>query len=340
MNKPGNGARFNRQIVDEAAEWFVELNAGDGDSAAQRRFDAWLRKSPEHVRAYLAMFPLWEDAALVDSKRAVSSAELIASARADGNVVPLAVAPPHEARARSHSSKRFLLAASLAGVCVLAGIVAWIQISSRGTYATDIGEQRVIALADGSSIELNALSRVRVRFSEAERDVDLLAGQALFRVAKDRSRPFVVRGGVASVRAVGTQFDVYRRKDSMVVTVLEGRVAVPLAKARGDIEVSAGEQILVSPEVAPAPPKHVNVESATAWRKRQLVFRATPLREVAEEFNRYNERKLVVADARIESLQINGVFSSTEPASLIRFLRAQPDLHVDESDTEIRITSR
>lgn len=92
-------------------------------------------------------------------------------------------------------------------VVALVSVSAWLY-AERNTYGTGIGEQRSITLSDGSIIELNAHSKVRVAFHDRERDLELLEGQALFRVAKNRNRPFVVHAGGTSVRAVGTQFDV------------------------------------------------------------------------------------------------------------------------------------
>ena len=102
----------------------------------------------------------------------------------------------------------------------------WWGLSKPTTYSTAIGEQRSFTLADGSTIELSPRSRVRVRLSDRERDIQLLDGQAFFTVTKDVNRPFVVAVDQARVRAVGTQFDVNKRRSGTTVTVLEGRVAV------------------------------------------------------------------------------------------------------------------
>jgi len=257
MNTSESKPKLNRQIVEEAAEWFVEFSTGDADLAARQRFDEWLRMSPEHVRAYLEILPIWEDGAVAPPGQEVSPELLIAWAQGADNVVPLdrvsraprpsspapgmtapdpsdricpagGVEEPRAIRLPDHvfSRRRFATAASILLVCAGGGVFAWHQIYRAPTYATDVGEQRSIVLADGSTIELNARSRVRIRFTEQERDIDLLQGQALFSVAKDHERPFIVRSDKTRVRAVGTQFDVYRRTTGTTVTVLEGRVAV------------------------------------------------------------------------------------------------------------------
>ncbi len=117
----------------------------------------------------------------------------------------------------------------------------WWQANRYPLYSTDIGERRSITLADGSTVDLNARSKLRIEFSSAERRVELLDGQALFQVAKDKQRPFIVHSGDATVRAVGTQFDVYRKDSGTTITVLEGRVAVYLQRARGDQTNTASE---------------------------------------------------------------------------------------------------
>lgn len=256
-----------------------------------------------------------------------------------------------------------------------------------------------MTLADGSTVDLNARSKLRIEFSGAERRVELLGGQALFQVAKDQNRPFIVRSSHATVRAVGTQFDVYRKAGSTTVTVLEGRVAVystahaepstsgsaeppsapsqtaglPPALAQGQapgrspatplssghsasaplkapgladpsgstaIFLSAGEQVTVTPaQVLPAP-AHADIAATTAWMQRRLIFDGSKLSDVVQEFNRYNRRQLVIEGAQLSDFHVSGVYSSTDPASLIRFLREQPGMKITEDENEVRIAPR
>jgi transmembrane sensor len=102
--------------------------------------------------------------------------------------------------------------------------------------------------------------------------------------------------------------------------------------------LSAGEQVTVDSATA-SKPKRANVAATTAWTQQRLVFFRTPLTEVAEEFNRYNKRQLAVRDTELRTFHVSGTFSSTDPASLIRFLRAQPELQVSETSSEIDVTS-
>jgi transmembrane sensor len=366
---------MNKQVYEEASEWLVELRVDeDVDASTRERLDAWFRESPHHIRAFLELSSIWEDGSDPDLDRRNSTDALIVRARAATNVVRLEpgereARKPREDSTHVHRSVfvavalarilswRSVLTASLMLACLTTGLgVLYHNLSS--TYATQTGEQRSIRLRDGSQLTLNSRSRIRVRYSERERDVDLLEGQALFQVAKDPARPFVVRSGSTRVRAVGTLFDVYRKTAWTTVTVVEGRVAVlpvlnvpgrPLDRARtpdiadsgdsGAILVSAGDQVTVTPS-AVTQPTHANVAVVTAWTQRELVFDLTPLPDVIQEFNRYNVRQMIVSDAKLNDFHVTGVLSTTDPASFLRFLRAQPGISVEETDREIRISKK
>jgi len=355
----------DRDIVAEASAWFVEFRAGDVPAATRARFDEWLRRSPEHIQAYLEVSAAWSELPTSDPEGRLDVAALVARARAsvEDNVahlglltaftppIPQGVSPAaHRGRKLSQTAGLWYgLAASILLTAITS--TAWLY-AQRNVYTTDVGEQRTVPLADGSTIELNALSRVRVRLSEDVRNIELIQGQALFHVAKDRTRPFIVQSGVTTVRAVGTQFDVYRKTSGTTVTVLEGEVAVldatlseatapapPGTSLAPAILLGAGQQVTVTPHQV-SKPKKADTTAATAWTQQRLIFDATPLSDVADEFNRYNTKKLLIADTALRSLGISGVYSSADPGALIGFLRAQPNLQVTETDREIRVTRR
>jgi transmembrane sensor len=354
---------MNKQIIEEAAEWFVEFSTGDPDRSTKQAFDAWLRQSPQHVRVYLELLPTWEDAALPLPGQSASAGQLIAWARQSESVVswhgtrestaPAAIAAVINCQAARSPSKsrlpRIRLAWAASMVLATVGAFLFWSFNFKGqTYTTGIGEQRIIKLDDGSTVELNTASRIRVHFSKHQRDIDLSQGQALFHVAKDRTRPFIVASNVTRIRAVGTEFDVYRRESGTTVTVLEGQVTVLNNSARTNAgtadatPLSEGEQITVNAPAAAAPPsrRHTNVSTAIAWTQHRLIFDATPLTEVAAEFNRYNTRHLIVEDKGLSDFHVSGSFASTDPSSLLRFLEAQHGLSVHESTADIRISSR
>jgi transmembrane sensor len=371
---------MNTQIYEEASEWVVRHRTDGMDEPARRRFDDWLRQSPLHVRAYLEISSIWEGVPQIDPALNPDAQQLIERARAHDNVVPLGERAEPEPRPVSSAGRARLYYSLAASLIVALGIAGWFY-QQRGVHSTGVGEQRTFALNDGSVIELNARSRIKVRYDDRERAVDLLEGQALFRVARDPARPFIVASGGTHVRAVGTQFDVYKKSTATVVTVVEGRVAVtapapsseparphgeagtdgrspepgstpppvnaPARAAEADsaspqshpreVFLGAGEQLVVAQSMLSAP-RPADIEAVTAWRQQRLVFDDTPLPEVAEEFNRYNHRQLVIEDGTLRTFRVSGTFSSTDPSLLLRFLRAQPGILVDEAGDEIRIS--
>jgi len=411
---------LNAQIYEEACAWFIDMRSGDVDAAGRARFDAWARKSPEHLKAYLEVSEIWDDAAQVDLERRLTRETLVNRARSSrydivplgapvrGEDTPAAVDRPSRARQRDFSifSRRARIgpsegiaaaasellgeknknnwfwrargglsaAAALASVAVALGAWQWWH---GGAYVTGVGEQRTVTLADGSRLEMNSRTRLRVRFTAKERSIDLFDGQAFFKVAKSAERPFIVRTTNASVRAVGTEFDVYRKEDGTVVTVVEGKVAVltPMSEANaragpaavqvasrsrsspqpertvaaaGSAEerehqavsyLSAGEQLTVTAQSV-VQPVHADVTAATAWTHGSLIFSASRLADVVEEFNRYNERRLIIRDQQLAGMRISGVYSSTDPALLVRFLREQPGVMVDDRSSSIVISAK
>jgi len=337
-------------IVAEASAWFIEFRAGDMNDVARQHFIEWLRRSPEHIQAYLEVSGAWAELPTSDPEGKIDISSLVARARSEADVValsPIGVRPtelpsPEEPRMLRHWPRRAVLA--IAALALLASVtVRLLGIGDfGGSYSTGIGEQRTIQLADGSTVEVNARSRIRVHLTDQQRDVTLLEGQALFRVAKDSRRPFVVHAGDAEVRAVGTEFDVYRKQSATVVTVVEGRVET-YDQSGGSgataVVLSAGEQLTVLPHTVTKPTRTDTVV-ATAWVQRRLMFEETPLHEVAEEFNRYNRRPLTIDDRELQKVKISGVYSSTDPASLINFLRSQSSIRVIETENQVRVIRR
>ncbi|HEY2682723.1 MAG TPA: FecR family protein [Steroidobacteraceae bacterium] len=350
MKVRSTSSKTNSVIVSEASAWFIEFRAGDVTGEARTQFIDWLRRSPEHIQAYLEVSRVWAELPASDSAGRFDIATLIEEARRSADVISLNDAAPAWPPPAYYSppagkrwwERRVELATAAMLLVALAGIWMWGGSLSSDAYATGVGEQRTIQLADGSTVELNSQSKVRVRLSEHRRDVTLVEGQALFRVAKDKSRPFIVRAGGTQVRAVGTEFDVYRKLSGTVVTVVEGKVETFEDDGRpGEpaILLSAGEQLTVGPHTATRPMR-TDTAVATAWLQKHMVFEETPLADVAEQFNRYSRLPLIIDGSELQRIKISGVYSSTDPASLINFLRSQPGILVIESDKGVRITRR
>lgn len=301
-------------LLDEAAGWFARLNTNTISHADLAAFRTW-RAVPEHADAYAQIEHIWGKAAGLSDD-------------ADIQAAVAAVKPRRSAGSRITDLWRALARRPMLGIglAVAAGALAMLspRLVDGDLYATRIGEQRTVRLADGSRIQLDTDSRVKVRLSGGRRDIDLVRGQALFDVAHDPSRPFTVRAGQTEVRALGTRFDVRRFSDSVKVTLLEGRVEV---RRRRDHSVKPwslepGQQVLSG--LAPSSPRRVDVAAATSWTQGQLVFRDTPLSAAIAEVNRYSTRPITLDSDRLSDEPINGVFQTDDTDA---FLKAVVDLH-------------
>jgi transmembrane sensor len=342
--------RASDAIGEVAAEWVIRIAGGNVSADQEREFLEWLRQSPVHVREYLSAEVTFSAMRGVARDSTEDVARLLREA--DANVVAMSIPPgrmpPPEALARRRA---VFLSGVAASLLVMGAAVAWFTFDGTQAFDTSTGERRHVRLDDGSLVEMNARTRLKVRLTEARRDVELLAGEAFFDVAKDARRPFRVLSDSTVVRAIGTQFNVHRGSRKTTVTVVEGRVAISRAESaavsaesRGGtpasareagavVELTAGlELAIVESGVAGAlaSPKTVDPASATAWRAGRLVFDSDPLGEVVAEFNRYNHRQIVVADAQLGEERISGVFDADEPDALIGFLTRDGAVRVTE----------
>jgi transmembrane sensor len=219
-------------------------------------------------------------------------------------------------------------------LAVLAGTSYFLLSPQR--FQTALGEQRSVVLNDDSVVTLNTSSSIEVRMAKDRRTVTLLSGEALFQVAHDASRPFDVKTGDTTIRAVGTQFDVDRRAAGTTVTVVEGKVAVFTAPGiskdgeAGNLPLTAGEQLTLAPQ-SKSHTVRANVAAATAWTQRKLIFEHRPLGEVAEEFNRYNHQIIDIRSPELRSEEVTGVFQTNDPDSFMTFLAKIPDVNIERS---------
>jgi transmembrane sensor len=341
------------EVMQQAANWVLQLRsperqpvpAGDslvsrsvrgpmGQPSGEELFADWLRASPLHVREYLRAVEVWEGLSHPSAGSGRSREQLIAEA-GDSNLVELPAreeisraVPARRATSHGFRWRRIGLALALSAVFVLA-YLEW-QRTTMLVVRTGVGEEHSEILPDRSIVDVNTQSEIRVAFTSTERRVELVRGEAFFDVAKDPARPFIVATDLATAKAIGTRFSVYRAQSGTIVTVAEGRVLV-----RDTHAVAADSQSVAEPEdavevipgtQAEAQPGHhvqmrrANVASTFAWREHRLVFEGEPLAAVVEEFNRYNSPPLLISDPRLREQHISGVFGANDPESLLDFL--------------------
>jgi transmembrane sensor len=347
-----------RHATDKAAEYLVRLEDPELSRADREHIVDWLRESPLHVaemlrvaqvNGALAQFRNWEKI-VIDPPDDTS------------NVVALRREP---ASGATRAGPRVSLRALAATLVVAAlAIGSWALMHGTRTVETVRGERREMILEDGSRLEIDPETRVRVKYASDVRNIFLDTGRALFKVAKDEKRPFVVHAEGTLVRAVGTEFGVEHVSDTVVVTVAEGRVTVgpaaaqtkekdqipmehnaalqgadPVSSGTAHVFLGAGQQVVV-PRFGSAQPVVRQVDSGRelAWADGRLIFDNDTVASVIEQFNRYNRLQLHVDDASLAKRAVSGVFYASDPQSFLAFMRDGIGVHaVRDDDRDITL---
>jgi len=302
---------MSRAAQDQAAAWVVRLHAEPGDTDLDR-FERWRNASPENAAAFEQALATW-----VGVGEHATAGRILAMRR--------------DALARARAVKRrwrpqWVAAAALA--VVLAPLLVWYGMRSSPPveYHTGHGEQRVIVLADGSRMSLDAMTRISVRYTDDTRSIALLAGRANFEVAKDVTRPFKVKAGPRTVTAVGTVFSVEREPQGVLVTLLEGRVAVTTRDVEPKpIELTPLQELSMS-DAGRVVLRRVDADEALAWREGKLIFDDESLARVVARMNNYVATPLV-ADGEAAKLRISGVFKAGDTVAFTDALNSY--FHVD-----------
>jgi transmembrane sensor len=285
-------------IKSEAAAWAVRVDAGPLDEARRLELEAWLASDPRRRGAFL---------------RAQAGLRLLDQGRVVSKVAPVPTAlTTRRARGFAGVSPRaaWALAAMAAGLCAVV-----LMPPAFSGFRTEVGEQRRVALEDGSVAMINTDSSVGVRLAKHQRRITLRRGEAWFQVAKDHARPFVVDAGPVHVRATGTAFSVRREGGGARVVVTEGTVLAWRDGARvPPLAISAGREAFIA-ENAPPPPeaKPSRTEDVLAWRRGEIVLDGGTIASAVEEFNRYNTRKIVLRDPAAGQRTIVGYFLIDQP---------------------------
>lgn len=303
------------QIDAEAAVWLARLQGDDAAGEHQEAFKRWLDRDPAHGDAF---------------ERATDAWMLVPGA---ARFLPRREDP---SRSRKMLARPLAIAASLALVAGIGALTLPFQRDAH--YRTALGEQHVSTLNDGSRVALNTDSEIDVRYAPGVRHVRLERGEAMFEVAHDPARPFVVEAGTKRIQAIGTAFVVRRRGGEVTVTLVEGKVLVTdTALPRGNETMLAPGERLLSSGIAPARIDRQSVESATAWRRGQIMFDDTPLADAVAEMARYGGPVIAVNDPRLGALPVSGVFAANATEDFAHAVAALHDLDVETAGGKLEI---
>ena len=292
------------RLTAEASAWIVRLQRHDLSEDDSLEFDAWLASAPANRAAYKHALAIWQ-------AFEISAGDVLAELEQAGK----------RPVARSAPSRRWMVGAG--GFAVAAGLALAILPSTLmqptfQTYVTGKGQHKRVTLADGSIVDLNAETSLKVSFARSERHVVLGDGEAIFDVAHDEKRPFTVQAANRVVRVVGTQFDVRNRQGELTVTVARGKVQVrPMAAtATGRAFLLTPGQRLEVGQTGAELLKIVDPQEAFGWRAGRLVYRDQPLADVVADLNRQFVDQIEIGDPELGHIPITGVIVLDDPQSV------------------------
>jgi transmembrane sensor len=367
--------QIREAIAQRALDWFLANRSGSIDQGEREAFFAWLKASPVHVQEYLSIAAAERGLAeaaripemtIEDLKRLALEddsdriIELPTATPGPSTTISMAVVPPPAgstarlgaatAARETPARRRWLPMAAAASVGAIAAGLVWLLQAPAPTVAetlrTTHGVQQEYRLADGSTLRLDSDSEVSVLLSASTRVATLVRGQVLFRVAHDAHRSFRVQSGNVDALAVGTEFDVYRRPEATLITVLEGQIAVSSARPDTNpdrppaLKVGAGQQVRITGSAFPGAPMPANLRTATSWLEHKIAFEQLPLEEVAEEFNRYNAVQIEIEDPTLKHLAVSGVFDASDIDSFTAFLASLDGVGVTRTASTIAVWRR
>ncbi len=351
---PGDMGRISDRVRHEAAVWIARLHAPDRTAEVEDGLRRWLGESQVHRHAFELANELWDTAGRIPDQ-----------------AVPRVMRWPAEASLRLHpvrTPRRRLpvWVAAAAMLMVAVGVMGWLQ--QDRVVRTGVGEQRTVTLEDGSRVSLNTATRLSLHFDAGVRRVRLQSGEALFEVARDAGRPFVVEAADRQVRALGTAFIVRRDAGRLAVTLMEGKVEVAPLRAASDSAVARlprtqsgersqtpdtvqvladtaaavilapGERLLLADAATRATVDQPRLEPLMAWQRGLVALDYTPLSEAVAEMNRYSEIELVVAGTHTGEAKVSGVFRAGDSLSFAQAIAKTHGLHMVERQGSITLS--
>lgn len=289
-------------LTEQAAAWFLCIQQSDCSDADRKAFESWLAEDEAHDKEYQQYVRLWQSLDRLERKPS-----------------------------RSSNRKSRLMVAWAIFLTITLGSLQWLT-NHEELVVTAVGEREQIVLADGTTIDMNTDTVMRMALLGYSRKVTIERGEASFKIGSERFRPFIVHSGNGILRDIGTEFNVVQQGDKTTVAVLEGAVEVTLDNRISAMKtLRSGQQLTYSTHDL-SNISAVDAESIVAWRKSRLVFRDTPLNEVIHQINRYHLRPVRLGDSQLSKLTVSGEFNSADRAGLIQALKALFPLQSIEQD--------
>lgn len=307
------------ELETQASDWLTRQDFGALDETEAARFEAWLSQSAYHRVAYWRLKALWQDS------------ERLAALR-------LPMRQPRAAVAKARTWPKIAAAFAIAAILGAGALLATFE--QQRSYTTVLGQRKTITLADGSQIDLNTKSVLRIAPSQREAWLD--SGEAYFQIAHDASRPFVVHAAGHRVLDLGTKFLVRKDAGKLEVSLVEGRAQIDAANPHGgehpailtpgDVAIATANTLSVTRKAAPV------LADALGWRRGVLIFHYVPLAEAVATFNRYNREQLVITDPSLGRVTVLGTFPVNDVAAFARVAKEVFGLNVVKRQNEMLIS--
>jgi len=338
-------------IQEQACLWVSKMDRGLTDKE-QQEFISWTETSCFHRESVFKFASLWDDLSVLHELSALFPLEKHKTSH----------------RLTKHFAKYALAASFIITVLFTGSIFLDQHLNSRQiqqqyveikNLSTVVGQHGSFSLSDGSIIQLNTNSLVKINFSQSKRSLTLVRGEARFEVAKDKNRPFTVISGDKSFTALGTIFNVQKSSSrDMELVVTEGRVLITKGNNLGDdiakqiyslpakqlpgVLVVAGEKAIIEKDIA-APVQHISLDQMQkdlAWQQGMLIFTGDPLLQALQEVSRYTATNFEVTDNKLAQIKVAGYFKAGDIDGLLQSLSSNFNIHYEKTThNSIRLSS-
>ena len=295
-------------VSQDIYDVFIRMNSGETSEVDREYFENWKEQNPEAFVKYRNIEYLWKELGI--------------------HTMEMAPEDIHKYLKQTEFNKPHYLSYPKISIAVSAilvvSILLGVQFYSKNStlsYQTERGERMVINLEDGSNVHLNSLSGVDVFYSDSERTIKLTRGEALFIVAHDENREFLVQTAHGIIQAIGTEFNISVVSDDIKVTIIHGTVLIKPKQAIVESVIeevaTVGEQVLIDSHGKTQSTIIENTSEIIAWTKGKLIFSGEPLHEAVEKVNLHSKHHIRVKDPRLQNLPLFGVFNTGDTSGFI-----------------------
>ena len=318
---------FHDSVSEKAAAFLERRRSGEWSDDDQATLRAWLAESLLHRAAYLRV-----EGAVAYAEHLATTHEFKVTPRQD-----------RTAAGRDVIWSRLKMPILIAATIALAATAGLVYLSSSApppdrAYSTDIGGRTLLKFADGTVVDLDTDTALRIRMTSAQRMVWLDRGEAWFHVAHNAANPFTVIVGKHRVTDVGTEFLVRRRVSALEVALLNGKAALSTEGAPIAMLAPGDDAIATSASMSVTRKTRQQLADELAWRRGALVFRSSRLVDAVKEINRYNQTKIVIADPSISDLKFTGEIRSDGESDFLFLAQTMMGLHVDRRGEDILLS--